>query len=161
MLAGTSEDFSKCEKVLVPPKAEKAKRREETLLEKVQTQVRLERQEMGHVEQISRHEHDLGTAEKDATGSAFEAPRAIKPASRTIKKANFARSVLHKGEPREQTNKQKFRKVRLTSRRAKCACKIDGNVRLRQISGVAKRTQQRLTLNGKEDANSLSAVGRV
>ena len=53
------EDFSKYEKVLAPPKAEKAKRREEALLEKVQTQERLERQEMGHVEQISRHEHDL------------------------------------------------------------------------------------------------------
>ena len=53
------EDFSKSEKVLSPPKAEEAKRREEALWEKVQTQERLENQEMGHVEQISKHEHSL------------------------------------------------------------------------------------------------------
>ena len=53
------EDFSKYEKVLSPPKAEKTKRREEALLEKVQTQERLEKQEMGHVEQISKHEYNL------------------------------------------------------------------------------------------------------
>ena len=53
------EDFEKYEKVLIPPKAEKAKRREEALLEMVQTQERLEKQEMGHVEQISKLEHNL------------------------------------------------------------------------------------------------------
>ena len=55
----TPEDFSKYEKVLTPPKAEKAKRREEALLEKVQTQERLEKQETGHVEHISKLEHNL------------------------------------------------------------------------------------------------------
>ena len=53
------EDFEKYERVLNPPKAEKAKRREEALLEKVQTQERLEQQELGHVEQISKYEHNL------------------------------------------------------------------------------------------------------
>ena len=53
------EDFEKYEKVLIPPKAEKAKRREEALLEMVKTQERLEKQEMGHVEQISKLEHNL------------------------------------------------------------------------------------------------------
>ena len=44
------EDFSKYEKVLSRPKAEKAKRRDEALFEKVQTQERLEKQETGHCE---------------------------------------------------------------------------------------------------------------
>ena len=53
------EDFSKYEKVLIPPKAEKAKRREEALLENVHTQERLEKQEMGYCEQINKLGHNL------------------------------------------------------------------------------------------------------
>ena len=45
--------------MLSPPNAEKTKRREEALLEKVQTLERFEKQEMGHVEQISKPEHNL------------------------------------------------------------------------------------------------------
>ena len=55
----SQEDFSKYEKVLTPPKAEKAKRREEALLEKVQAQERLEKQEIGHCEQNYKLEHNL------------------------------------------------------------------------------------------------------
>ena len=55
----SAEDFSKYETVLTPPKARWTQRREEALLEEVQTQEHLEKQEMGHCEQISKLEDNL------------------------------------------------------------------------------------------------------
>ena len=54
-----AEDFSKYEKMVVPPsKEEQTKEREQLLWEKVQFQNRLRKQEAGHVEQIAKLEAD-------------------------------------------------------------------------------------------------------
>ena len=53
------EDFSKYEKMVLPPsKEERTKEREQLLWEKVQFQNRLRKQEAGHVEQIAKLEAD-------------------------------------------------------------------------------------------------------
>ena len=55
----SAEDFSKYEKLVAPPsKEERTKEREQLLLEKVQSQNRLRKQETGHVEQIAKLEAD-------------------------------------------------------------------------------------------------------
>ena len=53
----SAEDFSKCEKMVVPPsKEERTKEREQLLWENVHFQKRLRKQEAGHVEQIAKLE---------------------------------------------------------------------------------------------------------
>ena len=55
----SAEDFSKYEKMVVPPsKEERTKEREQLLWEKVQFQNRLRKQEAGHVQQIAKLEAD-------------------------------------------------------------------------------------------------------
>ena len=55
----SEEDFSKYEKMVVPPsKEERTKEREQLLWEKVQSQNRLRKQEAGHVDQIAKLEAD-------------------------------------------------------------------------------------------------------
>ena len=56
----SAEDFSKYEKMVVPPsKEERTKKREQLLKEKVQFQNRLRKHEAGHVEQIAKLEADV------------------------------------------------------------------------------------------------------
>ena len=57
----SAEDFSKYEKMVLPPpkKEERAKLREQELIEKVQKQKGLEKQEQSHLEQIKEQEHNL------------------------------------------------------------------------------------------------------
>ena len=55
----SAEDFSKCEKMVLPPsKEERTKEREQLLWEKVQLQNKLRKQEAGHVVQIAKLEAD-------------------------------------------------------------------------------------------------------
>ena len=57
----SAEDFSKDEKMVLPPpkKEERVKLREQQLFEKVQKQNGLEKQEQSHLEQIKKQEHNL------------------------------------------------------------------------------------------------------
>ena len=56
----TPEDFSKCEKKVVPPKQqERVKLLERELLEAVERQANYEKQEQKHLEMIAKHEHNL------------------------------------------------------------------------------------------------------
>ena len=55
----SAEDFSKYEKMVLPPsKEERTKEREQLLWEKVRSQNRLRKQEAGHVVQITKLEAD-------------------------------------------------------------------------------------------------------
>ena len=57
----SAEDFSMCEKMVLPPpkEEERVKLREEELFEKVQIQNGLEKQEQSHLEQIKKQERTL------------------------------------------------------------------------------------------------------
>ena len=55
----SAEDFSKCEKMVLPPsREERTKEREQLLWERVQSRNRLRKQEAGYVEQISKLDAD-------------------------------------------------------------------------------------------------------
>ena len=58
----TKEDFSKCEKMVMPPppkKEERRKLREEELWRQCQKEENLKKQIQVHLEQVKKHEHNL------------------------------------------------------------------------------------------------------
>ena len=58
----TKEDFSKYEKMVMPPhpkREERVKLREEELLERCEKEESLKKQEQIHQEQVKKHQHNL------------------------------------------------------------------------------------------------------